>query len=154
MHSIPRNICIRPSPPSRLSLPFMPPNRKLTPLGCTLPQKASLFAMNKSKKHEIFNQFGCILYYTTWILPRRIFTSCKILVYYSDECHLDVFSFNTQKASLFSDDKLKTWNLSSTCLIYHTSKDISRTFIKIVGKKREERTLIFFLSTRYDKIWM
>ena len=39
LHFILKHICIPASPLSRLSLPFMPPNRKLTPLGCILPQK-------------------------------------------------------------------------------------------------------------------
>ena len=81
MHFIPRHICIRPSPPSRLSLPFMPPNRKLTPLGCTLPQKASRFATDKSKKPGICHQFGCILGHMESIL--WMYTSIQ-LEYYPD----------------------------------------------------------------------
>ena len=54
-----------------------------------------------------------------------MYTSCillrQILLIFTTTFHLI-----PQKA----DNKLKTWNLSSTCLIYHTSKDISRTFIK------------------------
>ena len=88
MHLILRHICIPPSPPARLSLPFMPPNRKLTPLGCTLPQKASSFATDKRRNLEFaINSDICFLFTTCILIAHFLYTSGVLLLYYMHALH-------------------------------------------------------------------
>ena len=107
----PKDICIPARDSLRLSLPFMPSNRKLTPLGCIIPQRA--FATDETRDlenrnatwlkaclHLMYNRLRVLLQriegktWRTWTALEFIhFDVCySCIVYHGDQGKIEIYT--------------------------------------------------------------
>ena len=89
------------------------------------------------------NSFNITLMYTSTLLGPR----CILLINTTFKDVLGYIHYYKQEASLFRGDKLKTWNLSSTCLIF------SQLRWYFLGFSKKCFKYSFVYLGKYEKIW-